>query len=267
MSLKSFLNHFLLLSIITNLLNTVHSSPNNSNSISSIDQKVQKVKACNILSRVRTNADLEYIKYVATFADPNSSEEESVQRFLPLLMMTCMKSISEEYAAELSELEDANGINPLNSENKRLLDVERWENVFSSNDEKRISEEVAKYSNQMKDLRMVQEYMQNRGKKEENKEKSNLEYEMEDDFHNDNRGNNYDDSDYYDSRQSRTGRNDFDLNIFGFDISKLSDNYKYILGGILLLVLFGAFVIVSKNAISNLPSTKQKISNKKKKNN
>ena len=57
------------------------------------------------------------------------------------------KNLSEEHTAELSELEDANVINPLNSENKHLLDVERWENDFLSNDVKRISEEIAKYSN------------------------------------------------------------------------------------------------------------------------
>jgi hypothetical protein len=229
------------------LLHTILSTKNNLD----IEHKIKKVQACNILSRVRLATETEYIKHVAQFVDPNSSEQESIQRLASLLLLTCLKKISSSQVDILHEVENPESINPMTKEYKSLLEVEKWEEVFQSNNDKLIGEEINKYAPQMKEIRSVQDYMdlndeeqKPRTKQQANKE---VDEEPEEDF-----------------TQARY-KPETNLNLFGVDIENLSSNTKLIIGLSLLVLLGAVIVVASKNAISALPATKQKVSKKKKK--
>lgn len=230
------------------------------NDSSLIISKVNRAKACNILTRLRVTSDLEYIKYVSSFTDPDASEDENMQKFVPLLLITCMKEINDEYVEEIIDLKETSKINILSEENKQLLNVEKWENVLSANDQQKINEEIFKYSNEMKDLKQVQEYFDKDKKKSENNNNNNNYNinEKENDFHNDK-----DDSDS--SQEFRnSNKNEYDLNIFGLDLKNINNNNKLFIGLSLLITLFSVLGVAIKKVIKSLPKSKQKSSNKKK---
>lgn len=221
-----------------------------------IEKKMLKLQACSVLSRERVTRDLEYVQLVASFVNPNSDENESISQVLSLMLMSCFKNIDYSKAELISEQKEQNLLNPMTLDNKALLELDKWEDIYLSNNEKLIQEEVYKYSDVMRDMKAAQSALlgennkNNQSNQESNQEKK-ANYNEDDE-----------ESEFY-----NTGKlnNKPDLVLFGYEINKLAPNTKLILGVSLLVLIFVALFIAVKSALSELPTSKEKKSKKVKK--
>ena len=214
-----------------------------------LQTKQLKMQACSVLSRDRLMKDKDYFLFVATFVDPNGDENERIQHLLSILMLSCYKNIHPKFAENLLVQAQDNSINSLSEENKALLNLEHWDSIYSSNDDKLIKSEMNKYQDALRDLRQVQQSLQKNEQDNQNQQQSNDESNRNDE-----------DNDDYEFARNRKP----EMNILGYDISKLANETKMIIGGSLLILLFGAFIFYAKKAIGELPATKVKVSKKKK---
>jgi len=214
-----------------------------------LQTKQLKMQACSVLSRDRLMKDKDYFLFVATFVDPNGDENERIQHLLSILMLSCYKNIHPKFAENLLVQSQDNSINSLSEENKALLNLEHWDSIYSSNDDKLIKSEMNKYQDALRDLRQVQQSLQKNEQDNQNQQQSNDESNRNDE-----------DNDDYEFARNRKP----EMNILGYDISKLANETKMIIGGSLLILLFGAFIFYAKKAIGELPATKVKVSKKKK---
>lgn len=216
--------------------------------------KQTKLNACSILSRDRISKDMEYVQLVSTFVNPNSDSNESIGQVMSLMLMSCYKNISPEKSKHVVDTNQQKPVNSMNYEYKELLELEKWEDIYISNDEKKIKEEMFKYQNIMTELRQIQQSLM-KDKKPDNE--NNEETEQNEDL------GDTQDEDYTSSRR----RPEQDLNIFGVEINKLPANTKLILGVSLIFILFGILAVLASKALKNLPQEKQKTTKKKKKDN
>lgn len=214
-----------------------------------LQSKQIKMQACSVLSRDRLMKDKDYFLFVATFVDPNGDENERIQHLLSILMLSCYKNIHPKIAENLLVQAQENNINSLSEENKVLLNLEHWDSIYSSNDESLIKSEMNKYQDAIRDLRQVQQSLQ-KDQQEKEDQQSNNDYSSRNDE---------EDNDNYEFARNRKP----EMTILGYDISKLTNETKLIIGGSLLILLFGIFIFYAKKAIGELPATKVKVSKKK----
>lgn len=218
----------------------------------SLQSKQLKMQACSVLSRDRLMKDKDYFLFVATFVDPNGNENERIQHLLSILMLSCFKNINNKIAENLIVQAQDNKINSLSEENKALVNLEQWDSIYSSNDENLIKNEMSKYQDVIRDLRQVQQSLQQQSQQDNQDSQYNQES-------NDYTNRNEDSEDYEFMRNRKP-----EMNILGYDISKLTNETKLFIGGSLLILLFAVFIFYAKKAIGELPATKVKVSKKKK---
>lgn len=217
-------------------------------SIANVEEKQNKMQACSILARDRAMKDSEYVKFVASFVSPNS-EEEGFNSLMSILMISCYKNIKARAVEDVLSAFKTESVNSMSKEFIKVLDLEKWENVYSSNDETKVREEMVKYSDAIKEVQAVQSYLDPESNKRKTPEGMEEQQQQDDEY----------------SINSRRRPMKEDLSIFGIDISKLSESSKLILGLSLLILLGSVFIYFARKAIKELPGEKVKKSKKNKK--
>lgn len=215
-------------------------------SVANIEEKQNKMHACSVLARDRAIKDSEYVKFVASFVSPNN-EEEGFNSLMSILMITCYKNIKPKAVEDVLNAAKAESVNSMSKEYIKVLDLEKWENIYSSNDESKVKEEMVKYSDAIRDVQAVQAHLDPESNKRRNQEPR--EDQQQDDEY---------------SVNSRRRPVKEDLSIFGIDISKLSESSKMILGLSLLILLGSVFIYFARKAIKELPGEKVRKSKKSK---
>eukprot|EP00340_Litonotus_pictus_P001701 CAMPEP_0170515382 /NCGR_PEP_ID=MMETSP0209-20121228/1823_1 /TAXON_ID=665100 ORGANISM="Litonotus pictus, Strain P1" /NCGR_SAMPLE_ID=MMETSP0209 /ASSEMBLY_ACC=CAM_ASM_000301 /LENGTH=236 /DNA_ID=CAMNT_0010799841 /DNA_START=170 /DNA_END=880 /DNA_ORIENTATION=- len=226
----------------------------------SMENKQTKLNACSLLARERVTKDMEYVQLVASFVNPNSESNEAVGQVMSLMLMSCFKNLGIEKAKHIIDTAEQRSLNPLSQEFKDMVELDKWEDLYISNNNKLIQDEITKYSEVMRDLRHIQGVMMQEEKAKKGKQGKEEEYD-DDEYSEEQTENRQEDDEYY----GRSGSmRDQDLVLFGYEINKLSGTTKLALGLSLTLMLVIGFGIAVKKALSDLPVTKEKKSKKKK---
>lgn len=232
-----------------------------------LEDKVLKLQACSAISRERASRDVEHIQLIGSFVNPNSNLEDSstVEHVLSLMLMSCFKKVSLDKVNQILEQAKQRLINPMTKENQDLVELDKWEDLYISNNNKLVQDELMKYKDIMQDMREAQMSLMNEVKKKKKQDSNHLNEDNDND--NDNNAFNKNDDDNEDEAfiNRRQNVRDQDLVLFGYEINKLSGQTKLILGLSLLIFLTLIFGIAVRKALKELPVTKEKKSKKLKK--
>lgn len=230
----------------------------------SIEHKQMKLQACSALARERAQNDLEYVSLIASFVNPNSEDNESVSQVMSLMIMSCFKNASVDKSKLLLQQIESKTLNSLTKENQKLVELDKWQEIYIANNNKLVQDELTKYSEVMRDMKETQNIMMREYKKQQGQ--GNNEVDEEDmlesgDFSDSGRRSQNNEDEFY----SGNNRVKEDLVLFGYELNKLSYTTKLVLGLSLLMVLVIALSIALRKALADLPLTKQKVSKKTKK--
>ena len=204
--------------------------------------KQTKADACVKIIRSRMNQDENYYKELIDFLSIGTKKEEALNKLFSISLLTCYKQIT---FFDAEEIDNSNKINALTSENKQLLNWEKWENLFKSGDQEALNYEMSTLNEGLEDLRSGE---------------INLNYLHEPQGQQDGRSSEYDERLDYISKNEKK----IDFSIFGFNFTQLDGKSKNLLG-ISLIVLVFLFVIGGLQWINSIRNQNQKDKKKKKK--
>ena len=208
-------------------------------------EKQIRADACIKILKSRMNQDSEYIKHFIEFLTPkfNNNQNEAMNRLISFAMLSCYDKINYYDADSIatSPVE----INSLETTNKDLLSLEKWEMLFKENDEQRLNYEMSLLSSSVSDFQSGQVDLSALSQSQP-------------------RNQNYDDvQEGYDQMGNIYTRNEenFDLAIFGFNLKNLSQKWKNVIGIGLICIVFGS-ILFGMKWINNI---REQGKNKKKK--
>lgn len=204
--------------------------------------KQTKADACVKIIKSRMNQDENYYNEFIEFLSIGSKKEEALNKLFSISLLTCYKQIT---FFDAEEIDNSNKINALTSENKELLNWEKWENLFKSGDQEALNYEMSTLNEGLEDLRSGE---------------INLNYLHQPQGPQDGRPGEYDERLDYISKNEKK----IDFSIFGFNFTQLSAKAKNLLG-ISLIILVFLFVIVGLLWINSIRNQNQKNKKKKKK--
>ena len=212
-------------------------------------EKQIRADACIKILKSRMKQDSEYIKHFIDFLTPkfNNNQNDAINRLISFAMLSCYDKINYYDADSIatSPVE----INSLETTNKDLLSLEKWEMLFKENDEQRLNYEMSLLSSSVSDFQSGQVDLSALSQSQPN------------------RNQNYDDVQEGNEQMGNfytRNENDFDLNIFGFNLKNISQMWKNVIGIGLICIVFGS-ILIGMKWISNIREQGKKDKKKKKK--
>ena len=212
-------------------------------------EKQIRADACIKILKSRMKQDSEYIKHFIDFLTPkfNNNQNDALNRLISFAMLSCYDKINYYDADSIatSPVE----INSLETTNKDLLSLEKWEMLFKENDEQRLNYEMSLLSSSVSDFQSGQVDLSALSQSQPN------------------RNQNYDDVQEGNEQMGNfytRNENDFDLNIFGFNLKNISQMWKNVIGIGLICIVFGS-ILIGMKWISNIREQGKKDKKKKKK--
>ena len=212
-------------------------------------EKQIRADACIKILKSRMKQDSEYIKHFIDFLTPkfNNNQNDALNRLISFAMLSCYDKINYYDADSIatSPVE----INSLETTNKDLLSLEKWEMLFKENDEQRLNYEMSLLSSSVSDFQSGQVDLSALSQSQPN------------------RNQNYDDVQEGNEQMGNfytRNENDFDLNIFGFNLKNISQMWKNVIGIGLICIVFGS-ILIGMKWISNIREQGKKEKKKKKK--
>ena len=212
-------------------------------------EKQIRADACIKILKSRMKQDSEYIKHFIDFLTPkfNNNQNDAMNRLISFAMLSCYDKINYYDADSIatSPVE----INSLETTNKDLLSLEKWEMLFKENDEQRLNYEMSLLSSSVSDFQSGQVDLSALSQSQPN------------------RNQNYDDVQEGNEQMGNfytRNENDFDLNIFGFNLKNISQMWKNVIGIGLICIVFGS-ILIGMKWISNIREQGKKEKKKKKK--
>ena len=209
-------------------------------------EKQIRADACIKILKSRMKQDSEYIKHFIDFLTPkfNNNQNDAMNRLISFAMLSCYDKINYYDADSIatSPVE----INSLETTNKDLLSLEKWEMLFKENDEQRLNYEMSLLSSSVSDFQSGQVDLSALSQSQPN------------------RNQNYDDVQEGNEQMGNfytRNENDFDLNIFGFNLKNISQMWKNVIGIGLICIVFGS-ILIGMKWINNI---REQGKNKKKK--
>ena len=189
-------------------------------------EKQIRADACIKILKSRMNQDSEYIKHFIEFLTPkfNNNQNDAMNRLISFAMLSCYDKINYYDADSIatSPVE----INSLETTNKDLLSLEKWEMLFKENDEQRLNYEMSLLSSSVSDFQSGQVDLSALSQSQP-------------------RNQNYDDvQEGYDQMGNIYTRNEenFDLTIFGFNLKNLSQKWKNVIEIGLICIVWKYFI-------------------------
>ena len=212
-------------------------------------EKQIRADACIKILKSRMKQDSEYIKHFIDFLTPkfNNNQNDAMNRLISFAMLSCYDKINYYDADSIatSPIE----INSLETTNKDLLSLEKWEMLFKENDEQRLNYEMSLLSSSVSDFQSGQVDLSALSQSQPN------------------RNQNYDDIQEGNEQMGNfytRNEDDFDLNIFGFNLKNISQMWKNVIGIGLICIVFGS-ILIGMKWISNIREQGKKDKKKKKK--
>ena len=209
-------------------------------------EKQIRADACIKILKSRMKQDSEYIKHFIDFLTPkfNNNQNDAMNRLISFAMLSCYDKINYYDADSIatSPVE----INSLETTNKDLLSLEKWEMLFKENDEQRLNYEMSLLSSSVSDFQSGQVDLSALSQSQPN------------------RNQNYDDVQEGNEQMGNfytRNEDDFDLNIFGFNLKNISQMWKNVIGIGLICIVFGS-ILIGMKWINNI---REEGKNKKKK--
>ena len=220
------------------------------NQIKTQDQKSDKqikMDACIKLVQAKLSKEMEYFKEISLIISRNggNKEEEAFNHLFTLVLLSCYEQIGYFEAEEIDNNVLKVDINT--EQNKKLVDLNKWESLFKDNNQEKIQIEMAQ-------LNEAYQYLQ-RG-------------DINLDLLKKNRGNNnfqegHERDERMDNIYMRNREDNLDFTVFGFNFTKLSSKYRYIIGGCLILFVFLS-IIYGLKWINDIRNEGKKLKKKKK---
>ena len=220
------------------------------NQIKTQDQKSDKqikMDACIKLVQAKLSKEMEYFKEISLIISRNggNKEEEAFNHLFTLVLLSCYEQIGYFEAEEIDNNVLKVDINT--EQNKKLVDLNKWESLFKDNNQEKIQIEMAQLNEAYQDLQ--------RG-------------DINLDLLKKNRGNNnfqegHERDERMDNIYMRNREDNLDFTVFGFNFTKLSSKYRYIIGGCLILLVFLS-VIYGLKWINDIRNEGKKLKKKKK---
>ena len=220
------------------------------NQIKTQDQKSDKqikMDACIKLVQAKLSKEMEYFKEISLIISRNggNKEEEAFNHLFTLVLLSCYEQIGYFEAEEIDNNVLKVDINT--EQNKKLVDLNKWESLFKDNNQEKIQIEMAQLNEAYQDLQ--------RG-------------DINLDLLKKNRGNNnfqegHERDERMDNIYMRNREDNLDFTIFGFNFTTLSSKYRYIIGGCLILFVFLS-IIYGLKWINDIRNEGKKLKKKKK---
>ena len=220
------------------------------NLIKTQDQKSDKqikMDACIKIVQKKMTKEMEYFKEISLIISRNggNKEEEAFNHLFTLVLLSCYEQIGYFEAEEIDNNVLKVDINT--EQNKKLVDLNKWESLFKDNNQEKIQIEMAQLNEAYQDLQ--------RG-------------DINLDLLKKNRGNNnfqegHERDERMDNIYMRNREDNLDFTVFGFNFTKLSSKYRYIIGGCLILFVFLS-IIYGLKWINDIRNEGKKLKKKKK---
>ena len=213
-------------------------------------EKQIKMDACIKIVQLKLSKEMEYFREISKLMkNKEMKEEESFNHLFTLVLLSCYSQITYFDAEEIDL--SSKKIDLENEQISKLINLEKWENLFRENNQENIQIEMAQLNEAYLDI--------------QNKE-VNLDLLRKNRMNNieDNKSNNEKDE-RMDSIYMRNREDNLDFNIFGFNFTKLSDKYRYFIGCLLIAFVFLS-VIYGLKWINDIRNEGKSLKKKKKKN-
>ena len=220
------------------------------NLIKTQDQKSDKqikMDACIKIVQKKMTKEMEYFKEISLIISRNggNKEEEAFNHLFTLVLLSCYEQIGYFEAEEIDNNVLKVDINT--EQNKKLVDLNKWESLFKDNNQEKIQIEMAQLNEAYQDLQ--------RG-------------DINLDLLKKNRGNNnfqegHERDERMDNIYMRNREDNLDFTVFGFNFTTLSSKYRYIIGGCLILFVFLS-IIYGLKWINDIRNEGKKLKKKKK---
>lgn len=205
-----------------------------------------RMNACTYLAKQRVYQDMSYVSNIASFINPDGSQEENFNQLLSMGILSCYKNISQDEANDIGIKVSLDNdvkldIDIMSNKYKNMLNLEKWEEVYRSNDENTLKAELMAHSAALNDLRKMKE-IENFRNENSKRDEEDLSTQGEN---------------YFNSRDVH-----HDLSLFGYRIEDLPWEIKAVFG-ICFLVAVTAAIIIGLKKASVEPKKKKDRSNKK----
>ena len=213
-------------------------------------EKQIKMDACIKIVQLKLSKEMEYFREITKLMkNKEMKDEESFNHLFTLVLLSCYSQITYFDAEEIDL--SSKKIDLENEQISKLINLEKWENLFRENNQENIQIEMAQLNEAYLDI--------------QNKE-VNLDLLRKNRMNNieDNKSNNEKDE-RMDSIYMRNREDNLDFNIFGFNFTKLSDKYRYFIGCLLIAFVFLS-VIYGLKWINDIRNEGKSLKKKKKKN-
>ena len=214
-------------------------------------EKQIKADACIKILKSRMKQDSEYIKHFVDFLTPkfNNNQNDAINRLISFAMLSCYDKINYYDADTIAS--SPVEVNSLETNNKDLLSLEKWEMLFKENDEQRLNYEMSLLSSSVSDFQSGQVDL---SALSQSAPHSNQNYDdVQDPNFNDQMGNIY-----------TRNEDDVDLSIFGYNLKNIDKKWKNIIGIGLIAIVFGS-ILMGMRWIKGIRDEGKKKKKKKKK--
>ena len=213
-------------------------------------EKQIKMDACIKIVQLKLSKEMEYFREISKLMkNKEMKEEESFNHLFTLVLLSCYSQITYFDAEEIDL--SSKKIDLENEQISKLINLEKWENLFRENNQENIQIEMAQLNEAYLDIQNKEVNLDLLRKNRKN----NIE---------DNNSNNEKDE-RMDSIYMRNREDNLDFNIFGFNFTKLSDKYRYFIGCLLIAFVFLS-VIYGLKWINDIRNEGKSLKKKKKKN-
>ena len=213
-------------------------------------EKQIKMDACIKIVQLKLSKEMEYFREISKLMkNKEMKEEESFNHLFTLVLLSCYSQITYFDAEEIDL--SSKKIDLENEQISKLINLEKWENLFRENNQENIQIEIAQLNEAYLDIQNKEVNLDLLRKNRKN----NIE---------DNNSNNEKDE-RMDSIYMRNREDNLDFNIFGFNFTKLSDKYRYFIGCLLIAFVFLS-VIYGLKWINDIRNEGKSLKKKKKKN-
>lgn len=206
------------------------------------NERQTKVSACMKIFKSRMAKDSLYFQTFVDMLSRGSDKEEATNKLLSLCLLTCYNQIEFYKADDINRTygKDFKKIPSMEEDYKTLLGMEKWYDIFSSNDKQRMEMEMEMLSDAAREIRS-----EDLNFEEDNGSRETEQPEAQDIYYN---------------REKK-----MDLDIFGINLTQLDPMIKNILGLSLIFLVFFT-VLYGLNWIKNLRKKNEKVKKNKKKN-
>lgn len=163
---------------------------------------------------------------------------------MSLILLSCYNQITIYQADEIIKIKNFEKITAMTTENKNLLNIEKWDEIFKSGNQEQMEEEMGNLQEALSDLKSEELNFQDEERSEPRRPPPPQAEEQQE---------------IYLNREKKV-----DLNLFGINISEINTTVKYGLGFSLIFLIFFS-VIYGLNWIKQMNTKVVKLKKIKKK--